>query len=56
MALKDTRTAWQCLQSGGLLVWHDYPWEDVQAAIRSADLGVPVTFVSGTNLAFANKP
>jgi len=56
MALQDTRTAWLCLQSGGLLVWHDYPWRDVQAAIRAADLGVPVTFVTGTNLAYATKP
>ena len=56
MALQDTHTAWLCLQSGGLLVWHDYPWRDVQAAIRAADLGVPVTFVRGTNLAFATKP
>ena len=55
-ALQDTRTAWLCLESGGLLVWHDYPWRDVQAAIRAANLGVPVTFVSETNLAFANKP
>ena len=31
-------------------------WRDVQAAIRAADLGVPVTFVRGTKLAFANKP
>jgi hypothetical protein len=44
------------LTVGRLLVWHDYPWRDVQAAIRAADLGVPVTFVRGTNLAFANKP
>ncbi len=55
MALRDTHTAWRCLRSGGLLVWHDYPWEDVQTAIRDADLRVPVTFIRGTNLAFAIK-
>jgi len=54
-ALGDTRTAWRCLHSGGLLVWHDYPWTEVQAAIRAADLGVPVTFIRDTNLAFASK-
>jgi len=54
-ALGDTRTAWRCLHSGGLLVWHDYPWTEVQTAIRDAELGVPVTFVRDTNLAFASK-
>lgn len=54
-ALGDTRTAWRCLHPGGLLVWHDYPWAEVQAAIRDAALGVPVTFVRETNLAFASK-
>jgi len=54
-ALGDTRTAWRCLRSGGLLVWHDYPWMEVQTAIRDAALGVPVTFIRDTNLAFASK-
>jgi predicted O-methyltransferase YrrM len=54
-ALGDTRTAWRCLRAGGLLVWHDYPWPDVQTAIRDAALGVPVTCIRDTNLAFASK-
>lgn len=55
MALQDTRTAWRCLRSGGILVWHDYPWPGVQAAIRDAGLGVAVTPVAGSSVAFAQK-
>lgn len=55
-ALSDTRTAWKCLAPGGLIVWHDYTWASVQQAVSDAALGVPVTHVSGTSIAYAEKP
>lgn len=54
-ALADTRTAWRCLRPGGVAVWHDFPWEDVQKAVGEANVG-PVTVIADTNLAFATKP
>jgi len=35
-AIVDTRAAWRCLKPGGLIVWHDYPWPDVQRAVADA--------------------
>lgn len=55
-ALADTRTAWECLAAGGLIVWHDYTWQSVQQAVSDAELGVAVTHVSGTSIAYATKP
>jgi predicted O-methyltransferase YrrM len=53
--LRDTRQAWKCLRPGGLMVWHDYPWDSVQNAIREADLKNEVIWVNGTNVAFCQK-
>jgi len=53
--LRDTRQAWKCLRPGGLMVWHDYPWDSVQNAIREADLKHEVTWVEGTNVAFCQR-
>lgn len=54
-ARRDTLTAWRCLQAGGLIVWHDYLWETVSRAVCDAELGVPITHVRSTTLAFARK-
>ena len=53
-ALADTRTAWRCLRKGGVIVWHDYPWPEVQRAVADAHVG-DVTAVADTNLAYATK-
>ena len=53
-ALTDTRTAWRCARAGGVVVWHDYPWPDVQRAVADANLS-EVTAVADTNLAYAIK-
>jgi len=55
MARRDTLNAWACVRAGGLIVWHDYPWPSVQEAIRETDLPVEVTWIEGTNVAFARK-
>ncbi len=55
-ALADTKTAWVCLRPGGLIVWHDYTWGSVQKAVADAALGVRVTHVRGTSIAFGSKP
>ena len=54
-AIADTRAAWRCLKPGGLIVWHDYPWPDVERAVADAKIG-PVTAIADTNLAYASKP
>jgi hypothetical protein len=56
MALTDTRAAWRCVKPGGVLVWHDYHWPSVQAAVAEAALGVPVTYVEGTSVAYTQRP
>jgi len=56
MALTDTRAAWRCVKPGGVLVWHDYHWPSVQAAVAEAALGVPVTYVDGTSIAYTRRP
>jgi predicted O-methyltransferase YrrM len=56
MAKHDTLTAWNCLRPGGTVVWHDYLWPSVQKAIRDSKLGVPISYVADTSLAFAQKP
>lgn len=55
-ALRDTRIAWRCVRPGGLVVWHDYPWDDVQRAIHDARLGSPITTIAGSGLAFTVRP
>ncbi len=55
-ALRDTRSAWNALRPGGLLVWHDYTWKSVQRAIADSGVGVPVTAIRSTSLAYARKP
>jgi len=55
-AIADTRTARSALAPGGLIVRHDYTWPSVQQAVSDAALGAPVTHVSGTSIAFAEKP
>jgi len=54
--LADTRTAWECLVPGGLLVWHDYTWQSVRRGVEAASLGVTITAIRKTLLAFARKP
>lgn len=54
-ALRDTVAAWECLRSGGLLVWHDYTWASVQQAVRDSGIEAAVTWLRQTSLAFARK-
>jgi predicted O-methyltransferase YrrM len=54
-ALQHTRNAWQCLRPGGVVVWHDFPWQGVKQAVRDADLGLPITAIWSTSLALARK-
>jgi glycosyltransferase involved in cell wall biosynthesis len=58
-ALNDSRKAYQALDRGGWLVWHDFdslvPWVKVREAIERLGFSEPLVHVEGTQVAFLRK-
>jgi predicted O-methyltransferase YrrM len=55
--LADTRHALSVLAPGGIVLWHDYEWRSVSAAIDTAVArGEPLHWIRGTRLAIGVFP
>lgn len=55
--LADTRHVLSVLEPGGVVLWHDYEWRSVAAAIdAAARRGAPVHWIRGTRLAIGVFP
>jgi predicted O-methyltransferase YrrM len=55
--LADTRKALSVLAAGGIILWHDYEWRSVSAAIDTAvRRGEPIHWIRGTRLAIGIFP
>jgi len=58
-ALNDSFKAYEALEPGGWLVWHDFdspaPWVKVREAIERVGFAEPVVHVEGTEVAFLRK-
>jgi tetratricopeptide (TPR) repeat protein len=57
--LSDSRNAYEQLQPGGCLVWHDLdnptPWVQVRQALEQLPVAEPIYHVAGTQVAFLHK-
>ncbi|MDP8261730.1 MAG: class I SAM-dependent methyltransferase [Candidatus Ancaeobacter aquaticus] len=57
--MSDTRAAMDMVESGGVVIWHDYGiWEDVNKALEELDKqeGYGLSNISGTTLVYWRKP